>query len=315
MKEITRRNFLKNLAMGGVVIGASKSLPAPFESRKLSAAPNSGRALEEEVDLVVAEKGEPSALVQAALAAFGGIEKFVKKGDYVVIKPNVAWARTPVQSCNTNAEIVGTITRLCIDAGASKVEVWEHTCDEFSLCFSLSGIKDSAEKAGAKVFSGHLKSAYREVTLEQAKSLKQAEILKSILDCDVLINVPIAKVHYATGYTFSMKNFIGVNWSMSGVHRTPMGLHQGIADLSTLIKPSIIITDAIKVLVTNGPKGPGKILDIGQVIVGVNPVAMDSYCASLFGKKASDILFIRYAYNLGLGEMDINKIKVKNITA
>lgn len=315
MKEITRRNFLKNLAMGGMVIGTSKSLLVPFESRKLSAAPNSRRALEEEVDLVVAEKGEPSALVQAALAAFGGIEKFVKKGDYVVIKPNVAWARTPAQSCNTNPEIVGTIARLCIDAGASKVEVWEHTCDEFSLCFSLSGIKDSAEKAGAKVFSGHLKSAYREVTLVQAKSLKQAEILKSILDCDVLINVPIAKVHYATGYTFSMKNFIGVNWSMSGVHKTPMGLSQGIADLNTLIKPSIIITDAIKVLATNGPKGPGKILDIGQVIVGVNPVAMDSYCAGLFGKKGRDILFIRYGYNLGLGEMDINKIKVKNVTA
>jgi uncharacterized protein (DUF362 family) len=315
MKEITRRNFLKNLAIGGMVIGASKSLPVPFETRKLSAAPNSRGALEEEVDLVVAEKGEPSALVQAALAAFGGIEKFVKKGDYVVIKPNVSWARTPAQACNTNPEIVGTIARLCLDAGAGRVEVWEHTCDEFSLCFSLSQVKESAEKAGAKVFSGHLKSAYRGVTLPQAKSLKQAEILKSILDCNVLINVPIAKVHYATGYTFSMKNFIGVNWSMSGVHRTPLGLHQGIADLSTLIKPSIIITDAIKALATNGPKGPGRILDIGQVIVGVNPVAMDSYCAGLFGKKASDILFIRYAHNMGLGEMDINKIKVKNVTA
>jgi uncharacterized protein (DUF362 family) len=315
MKELTRRNFLKNLAIGGMVIGASKSLPLPLESRKLSAAPNSHRALEEEVDLVVAEKGEPSALVQAALAAFGGIEKFVKKGDYVVIKPNVSWARTPAQACNTNPEIVGTIAKLCLDAGAGKVEVWEHTCDEFSLCFSLSQVKAFAEKAGAKVFSGHLKSAYRNVTLPQAKSLKQAGILKSILDCHVLINVPIAKVHYATGYTFSMKNFIGVNWNMSGVHKTPLGLHQGIADLSTLVKPSIIITDAIKALATNGPKGPGKILDIGQVIVGVNPVAMDSYCAGLFGKKASDILFIRYAHSMGLGEMDINKIKVKNVTA
>jgi len=315
MKKITRRNFLKNLAIGGMAIGASQSLPLPLESRKLSAVPNSRRALEEKAELVVAEKGEPAALVQAALAAFGGIEKFVKKGDYVVIKPNVAWARTPSQACNTNPEIVGTVAKLCLDAGAGRVEVWEHTCDEFSLCFSLSGIKDSAEKAGAKVFSGHLKSAYKNVMLTQAKSLKQAEILKSILDCDVLINIPIAKVHYATGYTFSMKNFIGVNWSMSGVHRTPLGLHQGIADLSTLIKPSIIITDALKVLATNGPKGPGKILDIGQVIVGNDPVAMDSYCAGLFGKKASDILFIRYAYNLGLGEMDINKVKVKSITA
>ncbi len=314
-KDITRRSFLKNLVLGGAMIGASRSFSAPLKSSNPSAVPDSHQILGEEADLVVAEKGEPAALVQAALAAFGGIEKFVKKGDYVVLKPNISWARTPAQACNTNPELVRTIVKLCLDAGAGKVEVWEHTCDEFSLCFSLSQVKASAEKAGAKVFSGHLKSAYRNMTLPQAKSLKQADILKSVLDCDVLINIPVAKVHYATGYTFSMKNFIGVNWSMSGVHRTAMGLHQGIADISTLIKPSLIITDAIKALASNGPKGPGKILDIGQVIVGVNPVAMDSYCATLFGKKASDILFIRYAYNLGLGEMDINKIKVKSITA
>jgi uncharacterized protein (DUF362 family) len=315
MSKIKRRDFLKGLAIAGATIGASPIFPRTLKNGGTPSGSYRDPIAEENFHLVVAEKGEPGALVQRALAEFGGMGRFVKKGDFVVIKPNVAWARTPGQACNTNPDIVGTVVKLCFDAGASKVEVWDHTCDEFSLCFAISGIKAAAEKAGAKVFSGHLKGAYREVSLPLAKSLKKTEILQSVLDADVLINVPIAKVHNATGYTFSLKNFVGVNWNMRGVHQTSLGLHQGIADLSTLIKPKLIITDAVKALVTNGPKGPGKLLDIGQVIVGVDPVAMDSYCATLFGKKPGDIPFIRLANQLGLGEMDINRIKVKSVTA
>ena len=315
MAEIKRRDFLKGIAIAGATAGTSILFPQALRSgERLSPDFRDGLA-EEGFDLVVAEKGEPAALVQRALAEFGGMGTFVKKGDFVVIKPNVAWARTPAQACNTNPEIVGTIVKLCWDAGANRVEVWDHTCDEFSLCFTLSGIKAAVEKAGAKVFSGHLKGAYREVKLPQARSLKKSEILQSVLDADVLINVPLAKTHSATGYTFSLKNFIGVNWSMKGVHQSPLGIHQGIADISTLVKPKLIITDAVKALLTNGPKGPGRLLDIGQVIVGLNPVAMDSYCATLFGKKPSEIPFIYLANQMGLGEMDINRIRVKNVTA
>jgi uncharacterized protein (DUF362 family) len=314
MIKIRRRDFLKSIAIGGAVLGAApllKSWPAPW-------GPARGAGLEQDLpgespDLIVAEKGEPAALVQAGLAALGGIEKFVKKGDYVVIKPNVAWARTPQQACNTNPEIVYTVARLCREAGAGRVEVWDHTCDDFNLCFSLSGIKAAAEKAGAKVFSGHVAEAYREVALPGAKSLQKAKILKSVLDCNVLINLPVIKVHYATGYTASMKNFIGANLNMSAVHATPLGLHQGIADIATLIKPTLIVADALRVLTTNGPKGPGKLLDVGQVLVGVDPVAMDAYGAGLIGRKAKEIPFILFAHDMGLGEMDINKIKILGV--
>mgnify|MGYP006266493081 CR=1 FL=1 len=315
MADIKRRDFLKGLVIAGATAGTSILFPDTLKSSKLSSPSRFEVLPEKDFDLVVAEKGEAGVLVRRALAEFGGMEKFVKKGDFVVIKPNVAWARTPAQACNTNPEIVGTIVKLCLDAGASRVEVWDHTCDEFSLCFSLSGVKAAAEKAGAKVFSGHLKGAYREVKLPEAKSLKKSEILRSVLDADVLINVPIAKTHNATGYTFSLKNFVGVNWNMRGVHQTPLGIHQGIADISTLVNPKLIIMDALKALVTNGPKGPGKLLDIGQVIAGLNPVAMDSYCATLFGKRPGDIPFIRLANQMGLGEMDINRIKIRNVTA
>jgi uncharacterized protein (DUF362 family) len=314
MDKIRRRDFLKKLAVGGAVLGAApwlKPSSAPW-------GPARGAGLRqglppESPDLIVAEKGEPAALVQAGLEALGGIGKFVKQGDYVVLKPNVAWARTAQQACNTNPEIVFTVARLCREAGAGRVEVWDHTCDDFNLCFSLSGIKTAAEKGGAKVFSGHAAESYRDVALPQARSLKRAKILKSVLDCNVLINLPVIKVHYATGYTASMKNFIGANLNMSAVHATPLGLHQGIADIATLIKPALIVADALKVLTTNGPKGPGKLLDVGQILVGVDPVAMDAYGAGLIGRKPKEIPFILFAHEMGLGEMDISKIKIKNI--
>jgi uncharacterized protein (DUF362 family) len=315
MREINRREFLKTLAAAGAAVGARPLWPEPARGGRLFDGPSVGIPEIDPSGLVVVEKGEPSALVRRALAEMGGIGRFVKKGDVVVVKPNVAWARTPQQACNTNPDIVETIVRLCVEAGAGRVEVWDHTCDEFSLCFSLSGIKAAAEKAGARVYSGHIRGAYREVEIPGAKSLKKAELLRSVLDADVLINLPVAKVHSATGHTFSMKNFVGINWNMRAVHQTPMGIHQGIADISTLVKPDLIITDAIKTLVTNGPKGPGKLLDIGQVIVGVDPVAMDSYCATLFNKKPAEIPFIKLAGHMGLGEMDLNKIRVKSVTA
>jgi uncharacterized protein (DUF362 family) len=316
MSPISRRDFLKKIAAGGALVSAASL----FESSSAAGQPGGEAYLSQPLegqkpDLVVAERGEPAALVQAAIDALGGIEKFVKKGDYVVLKPNVAWARTPQQACNTNPEIVAAVAKLCRRAGAGRVEVWDHTCDEFSLCFDLSGIKAAAEAAGAKVFSGHLEGAYREVTLPGAKSLKKAKILKSVLDCNVLINIPVIKVHAATGYTASLKNFIGANFNMSGVHSTPLGLHQGIADIGTLLKPSLIVSDAIKVLTSNGPKGPGRLLDVGQVIAGVDPVAMDAYGAGLLGRKPKEIPFILLAHDLGLGEMDLNKIKVKSVRA
>ena len=310
-----RRDFLKTLTAAGAAVGAFPLLPETLRASRSIEPPWPGILSNGTAQLIVAEKGEPSALVRRALAELGGIERFVKKGDAVVIKPNVAWARTPQQACNTNPDIVETVARLCLEAGAGRVEVWDHTCDEFSLCFSLSGIKAAAERAGARVFSGHIRGAYREVELPLAKSLKKAEILRSVLDADVLINLPVAKVHWATGHTFSMKNFIGVNWSMKGVHQTPMGIHQGIADISSLVKPHLIITDAVRTLVTNGPKGPGKLLDVGQVIAGVDPVAMDSYCATLFKRKPAEVPFIKIANHMGLGEMDLNKISVKSVTA
>ncbi len=162
-----------------------------------------------ESDLVIAKSGSPSQLLQAAMAPLGGMGRFVKKGQRVVIKANIAWARTPEQACTNNPELLSALIKMCYEAGAKRVAVWDHTCDNYQFTFSRSGLKEAAQKAGADVFSGHGRNVYKQVEIPKAKKLKTAEILRDVLESDVFINFPIPKQHFATELTLGMKNLIG----------------------------------------------------------------------------------------------------------
>jgi uncharacterized protein (DUF362 family) len=269
---------------------------------------------------VIAKGGSPTQLLQAALTPLGGMGRFVKKGQRVVIKANIAWARTPEQACTNNPELMSALIKMCYDAGAKRVAVWDHTCDNYQFTFSRSGLKDVAQKAGADIFSGHGRNVYKEVEIPKGKKLKKAEILRDVLETDVFINFPLPKHHFATELTLGMKNFIGIVWDMELLHK--IDLHQCIADVNTVRKPDLVVVDAIRILTTNGPKGPGKTEDIGEVIASTDIVAPDAYCATFFknpktGKpfKAEEIRFVKHAYDMGLGEIDLSKVRVKRVSA
>jgi len=246
--------------------------------------------------------------------------RFVKQGQRVVIKANIAWARTPEQGCTNNPELFMTLIKMCYDAGAKRVAVWDHTCDNFQFTFSRSGLKDAAQKAGADLFSGHGQNVYKPVQIPKGRKLKKAEILRDVLESDVFINLPIPKHHFATELTLGMKNLVGIVWDMEQLHK--IDLHQCIADVNTLRKPDLVVMDAIRILTTNGPKGPGKTEDIGEVAASTDIVAIDAYGATYFknpktGKpfKGEEILFVKHAYDLGLGQIDLAKVQVKKVSA
>jgi len=140
--------------------------------------------------------------------------------------------------------------------------VWDHTCDNYQFCFSRSGLKETAQKAGADIFSGHGRNSYKQVEVQKGKKLKTVEILRDVLESDVFINFPLPKQHFATELTLGMKNLMGITWDMEQLHK--IGLHQCIADINTIRKPDLVVMDAIRILTTNGPKGPGKTEDIGR---------------------------------------------------
>ena len=246
--------------------------------------------------------------------------RFVKKGQRVVIKANVAWARTPEQACTNNPDLLSALIRLCYEAGAKRVAVWDHTCDNYQFTFARSGLKEVAQKAGADIFSGHGQNVYQRVDLPKGKKLKKAEVIKDVLESDVFINFPIPKQHFATELTLGLKNLIGIVWDMEQLHK--IDLHQCIADINTLRKPDLVVMDAIRILTTNGPKGPGKTEDIGEVVVSTDVVAIDAYGATYFknpktGKsfKGEEIRFVKHAYDLGLGQIDLAKVQIKRVKA
>jgi len=309
-KNLTRREFIR---------GAATAAALPLLSSKLPFYGSLAHAAEE-ADLVIAKNGAPSQLLQAALVPLGGIGRFVKKGQRVVIKANIAWARTPDQACTNNPALFSSLIKTCYEAGAKKVAVWDHTCDNYQFCFSRSGLKEAAQKAGADIFSGHGRNSYKQVEIPKGKKLKTVEMLADVLGSDVFINLPIPKQHDATELTLGLKNLIGIVWDMEQLHK--VDLHQHIADINTVRKPDLVIMDAIRILTTNGPKGPGKTEDIGEVIASTDIVAADAYAATFFKNpktqkpfKPEEIRFVKNAYELGLGQIDLSKVRVRKVSA
>jgi uncharacterized protein (DUF362 family) len=310
-KKITRRQFIRGAA---TVIAVPHLLSGEtFFYGSLAHAAG-------EADLIIAKNGSPSQLLEAAMVPLGGMGRFVKKGQRVVIKANIAWARTPEQACTNNPELLSALIKMCYEAGAKRVAVWDHTCDNYQFTFSRSGLKEAAQKAGADIFSGHGRNVYKQVEVPKGKKLKTAEVLKDVLESDVFINFPLPKHHFATELTLGLKNLIGIVWDMEQLHK--IDLHQCIADINTLRRPDLVVMDAIRILTTNGPKGPGKTEDIGEVIASTDIVAADAYAATFFkhpktGKpfKPAEIKFVKNAYELGLGEIDLSRIRVKKVNA
>lgn len=309
MKKLDRREFLGAVAGAGAafLIGgcAGKS-----EESSTTATPRSAKF--DETTLVVASGKDPAELTRKAVNALGGIGKLVKKDDFVVIKPNIAWNQPPEVAATTNPAVVGEIVKMCKEAGAGRILVIDHIIDKPSeMVLGLTGIMAAGQEAGAEVASAQNESDYRTVEIPKGKAIKSDTCIKEILKADVFINVPIAKTHGMTKLTLGMKNLMGCNWDRQAWHQN--ALDQCIADYATAIRPDLTILDANRILITGGPKGPGKTKDVGKVIAGVDPVAVDAYGATLFGMKPEEIGHIKLAHEMGVGEIDLAKVKIKNV--
>jgi len=262
-------------------------------------------------DLVVANGAATAQVVRSALDAMGGMKRFVAKGDTVILKPNIGWDRTPQYAATTNPDVVGALAKLCFEAGARKVRIFDNTVSDARRCYKQSGIADAAAAAGAEMV--HMDSRkYKDVKLN-GTALKSWPLYSDIFEADKVINVPIAKTHSLSGLTLAMKNWMGV---MGGVRfRVHQRLDESLVDLCRVIKPTLTVLDAVRILTANGPTG-GDLEDVKRldtVVVGVDQVAVDSFGATLFGMKGSDIGHVRLAAKAGLGVMDLTKLQVKRI--
>lgn len=254
-------------------------------------------------------------MFEAGIAELGGMQAFVRKGQHVVVKPNIAWDQPPEIPANTNPDLVGAIVRHCLKAGASKVSVFDHTCHNWERSYKSSGIADAVETAGGEMAPANLESQYREVDLPGAKTVKKALVHKLMLDCDRFINVPILKHHGGAKLSLTMKNLMGVVWDRRFFHKN--GLDQCIADLCfTPKKPDLCIIDAYRLLRRHGPQG--KALEDGEIakyqLLGRDMVALDAAAAKLFGMDPAKLGYVRIAGEMGAGEADLAKTNIKRIS-
>ncbi len=319
MRECTRRNFLRiagvaaaGAALAGAGCGSQPAIPPPSSDRLSSSAPpkRHGRP-----PLAVARGGDAAGITAAAIAALGGMKAFVKRGDDVIVKPNICTGyHGPEYAATTNPDVVGALVGLCLAAGAGRVRVMDSPFgSQADEAYKVSGIQAAVEKAGGRMeFMAPAK--FRDYTISAGLDIKQWPIYSDILSCDVLIDVPIAKDHGMTRLTLGGKNLLGVILDPGAIHSN---IGQRTADLVSACRPTLTVVDAVRVLTANGPTG-GDLNDVEKldtVIASPDIVAADSYAATLFDLSGGDIPYVQAAYDMGLGEMDLDKVDVRRVSA
>ncbi|MBQ9372541.1 MAG: DUF362 domain-containing protein [Thermoguttaceae bacterium] len=304
--KMTRHEFLKAVAFGGL----STTLATLGEISLLA---QEGAAKGKPVDLVALLGGEPAPMFEKGIDALGGIERFVKKGDRVTIKPNICWDRRPELAVSTNPELIGAIVRACKDAGAQEVVVFDNTCGNWRACYELSGIEEATKKAGGVMAQGNEQRYYREVALPKGVVLKSALVHQAILDCDVWFNVPILKNHGGAKMTIAMKNLMGIVWDRREFHRK--GLDQCIADIGTIDKPATLnIVDAYRIMKTNGPRGLNESdVELAKaLIMSTDPVAVDVASTKFFNQfvemPLSNVKYLDMGEKLQLGTTNLDNL-------
>ena len=288
-----RRDFLKGAALAGLTLKVGPGL----------------RAAEPGPDLAAVTGESPAAITKAAVEALGGMKAFVGRGDKVVIKPNIGWDRTPEMAACTNPEVVRALVEMCLGAGAKQVVVMDNTTNQAQRCYARSGIAEAAKAGGAKVLFVD-EHRLKKVRLQGAW-LKEWDIFEDFIEADKVINAPIAKVHSLCRLTLSMKNWLGaIGGARNQLHQK---LDEGIVDLQAYFKPALTVLDAYRILVRNGPQGgrPSDTQLVKTVVAGVDAVAVDTYGASFFGVRPEELLYLRLARERGLGQTQLDKLRVE----
>lgn len=265
-------------------------------------------------DLVAVKGAEPDIMFDKGIDFYGGLKYFIKKGQKVVVKPNIGWDTPPERAANTNPKLVGHIVKRCLEAGAKEVYVFDNTCDNWEKCYRNSGIESAVKSAGGKMVPANSKGYYQDYELKNTVKLKSTQIHELIFDADVVINVPVLKSHGSGRLTIAMKNLMGIVWDRGYWHAND--LHQCIADFATTKKTTLNIVDAYLVMKRNGPRGVSvdDVVEMKSLLISTDIVAIDTAAAKLFGMEPDKIRYILLANDYKIGTMDLDKLNIKRVS-
>lgn len=292
-----RRTFIKGAGIATVL--------APLLAQELLAAPDMSL-------VAVAEGTDYPAITRKAINALGGMKRYVKPGDVVVVKPNMGWDRSPEFAANSNPVVVRAVVEECLAAGAKKVKVFDSTCNDPRRCYVNSGIEKALKGIKGVECKQIEPERFKMISLK-GQFLKEWELYDEALAANVFINLPVAKHHGLSKLTLGLKNIMGVMGGNRGF--THRNLAVALADVNSYLKSHLTIIDATRILTAHGPQG-GNIADVqvlNKVIASTDIVAADAYATTLFGLQPGDIATTVAAHKRGLGQMNLDKIKVVKV--
>jgi uncharacterized protein (DUF362 family) len=302
---MNRREFMKAQAKGSLLFTAASSGLIIPRMLQASTVPDIGIA-----------SGDPSAATRAAVNLLGGMKAFVKPGEKVVIKPNMSFEGAVQDAVNTHPGVIRELVIMCKEAGASRIRVLDHPLRPSEQC--IQGARDACRAFGDDIVHAlDKKDFYQEVAIGKGVSLSRTDVMKDVLGSEVLIAAPVAKSHGSTGVSLSMKGMMGLVFNRSVMHWR-YNLHSSIVDLCTILRPRLVIIDATRVLTTNGPGGPGKVITPRTVIASRDMVAADATAVARFewyGRKMEprQVRHIKLAHERGLGRMDIENLNTRKV--
>ncbi|MDK9708183.1 MAG: DUF362 domain-containing protein [Desulforhopalus sp.] len=307
--SITRRTFIKGSTAFGVSSILGGGIDGWIHRPALAAAT---------ADIVVVQGADYFQSAMRAVELLGGMGRFVAKGARVGLLINSPWDNP---GSYVRPDIVLAVLRMCREAGAKEIGVFKELSSSYWKRSPLAAKFADDIKSITTIGGDHM-----EVAIPRGKTLKKADVAKALLECDVFINIPIAKDHSGLGFTGTLKNMMGLTSFATNMYfhhgSGKLGwyddvdfLAQCIADINLLRRPDLCIFDGTEILATNGPRGPGKLVKPQKVFAGVDRVALDVYGANLLGIKGDEVRTAQLAHEHGLGEIDLTRLRIEEVMA
>ena len=312
-KRISRRQFVKLLLSGFAALAFSNGVLRSLFAKSEASSGRRKSNIRGDYDLVLASGTNPYQMTVQAIEGIGGMSRFVKKGNTVVIKPNISWDRAPEYAANTNPLVVAALVELCFKAGARRVNVFDRSCNSATLCYANSGIKKAAKEKGAAVYFVN-EWNFVKAGFKYKSPMEGWPIFRDAVECDTFINVPVLKHHGLTRLTLSMKNLMGVCGGNRGNIHQDIG--RKVVDIADFINPDLTVIDAFRVLIRHGPSG-GDLNDVQQVnklIVATDPTLADTYACTLMREDPLSIPYISEAIKRNFGNSDINMSNILELS-
>jgi len=324
-EDVSRREFLLRLGLTTALIAgtglAARKLWQPkhfvpgFEKevglQLRSYAPEVSKVLP---SLAIAHGTGHEQTIRAAMDALGGMGRFIKKGDIVMIKPNVAFDRPPALAATTHPDALRAVAKLVREAGAAKVLIADNPINSPTGCFLKSGLTAVASEMNLDLMYPEA-SSFAPLQLE-------GEILKHwtffhepFKTATKVIGLAPCKDHNLCHASMTTKNWYG----LLGGRRNQFHqhIHSIVSDFALMMKPTLVILDGMNVLMSNGPTG-GRLSDVkpmNTIVAGTDMVAVDSYGYShLLERDIAELTYLHKAQERGLGNLNWEQTLHKEVT-